>query len=1059
MILSDVSIRRPVFASVINLLVIIVGLVAFSKLPLREFPDIDAPVVSVETTYIGASSKVIETRVTQILEDSISGIEGIKSIDSKSQDGISTISVEFNIDRNVDEAANDIRDRVSRVTNQLPEEADPPQISKLDANTQPIFWMALQSDKKNALELTDYADRYLVDRFSVLPGVSKVQIGGERRYAMRIWLDRKAMAARGITSDDVVTTLRRENVELPGGRIESLSREFSVRIDRVYNKIDDFKNLVIKRGSDGYLVRLGDIAKVEKGARDERTELRYNGRASIGLGLAKQSNANTLTVIRAAKEEMAKVQENLPKDVVLEIAFDSAVFIESAIHEVYKTIFETVILVVIVIWLFLGSLRATIIPAIAIPVSLIGAMIFLWALGYSINLLTLLALILAIGLVVDDAIVVLENIYKRIEHGTKPLAAAFLGTKQVSFAVIATTLVLVAVFLPVSMIPGDAGKLFTEFAWAMIGAILFSAFTALSLSPMLSSQILKYRGDGHDVNFLTRKLNGFLDRATDKYLRVLDKLFVKPRYVFMFMAVVIGAGAFFFSGIKSEYVPTEDRGYFLAVMMAPEGSSLEYAKRHMKMVEDRLVPLLPKYDGDKKGTGEARGIVTIVPAGFSSTGAVNGGFSFVLLEAWEDRARKIPEILYGDFMKGTPGLFQSFSSIPGALAFPIQPSSVGSGGFEQPVQFVIGGPSYADLAKWRDKILPKIRANSKLTNVDWDYKETKPQLDIAIDRDRAAELGISVEAIGSALQTFFGSLEATTYLDQGEEYDVVLQGQDQDRVTPTDMNNLYVRSTRTNELIPLSNLVKIQETADAGSLNRYNRVRAITFSAGLAQGYTVGEALKFMETLAKENLPAEARIDYKGESSDFKNSGQGIYLTFLLALVAVYLFLAAQFENWVHPFVIMMTVPLAIVGALWGLFLSNATLNIYTQIGLIMLVGLATKNGILIVEFANQLRDEGVEFTQAIKTASQQRIRPIIMTSVAAVAGAIPLVLASGAGAESRFPIGVVIFAGVIFATFFTLFVVPTFYSLLAKNTSSPETTGHHLEEQLQEIDSTKDHR
>ncbi len=1048
MFLSDVSIRRPVFASVINLLIIIIGIVAFTKLPLREFPDIDAPVISVETTYTGASSKVIETRVTQILEDSISGIEGIKSIESKSQDGISTISVEFNINRNVDEAANDIRDRVSRVAGQLPEEADAPQISKLDANTQPIFWMALQSDTKNALELTDYADRFLVDRLSVLPGVSKIQIGGERRYAMRIWLDRKAMAARGITADDIENTLRRENVELPAGRIESLSREFSVRIDRVYNKLEDFQNLVIKRGSDGYLVRLSDVAKVEKGARDERTELRYNGRSSIGLGIAKQSNANTLSVIREAKEEMAKIQQTLPKDIVLEIAFDSAVFIESAIHEVYKTIFETILFVVIVIWLFLGSLRATIIPAVAIPVSLIGSMIFLLALGYSINLLTLLALILAIGLVVDDAIVVLENIYKRIEAGTPPLAAAFKGTNQVAFAVIATTLVLVAVFIPVSLIPGDAGKLFTEFAWAMIGAIVFSAFTALSLSPMLSSQILKLSKDGHQVNAITRKINGWLDIATEKYLRTLDKSFAKPRYTFLFMACVIGVGALFFNNIKSEYVPTEDRGYFLAVMMAPEGSSLEYAKRHMKMVEDKLVKLLPKY-GDQKGTGEARGVVTIVPAGFSSTGAVNGGFAFVLLEPWEKRHRSVGQMVYGDFQKGTPGLFQDFSSIPGALAFPIQPSSVGGGGFNQPVQFVIGGSSYEELAKWRDLMLPKIRANTKLANVDWDYKETKPQLDIAIDRDRAAELGVTVEAIGSALQTFFGSLKATTYLDKGEEYDVVLQGQDQDRVTPTDMTNIYVRSTRTNELIPLSNLVKITETADAGSLNRYNRVRAITFSAGLAQGYTIGEALKFLEDTAKETLPAEARIDYKGDSSDFKSTGTGIYLTFLLALIAVYLFLAAQFENWIHPFVIMMTVPLAIVGALWGLFLTGATLNIYTQIGLIMLVGLATKNGILIVEFANQLRDEGVEFSMAIKTAAQQRIRPIIMTSMAAVAGAVPLVLASGAGAESRFPIGVVIFAGVIFATFFTLFVVPTFYSLFARNTKSPEATGHKLEEQL----------
>lgn len=1054
MILSDVSIRRPVFASVLNLLIIIVGIIAFGKLAVREYPDIDPPVVSVQTAYIGASADVIESRITQILEDSISGIQGIKTIDSNSQDGLSTITVEFTLDRNVDEAANDVRDRVGRVTAQLPDDVDAPQVSKSDADAQPIFWIALQSQTRSGLELTDYAQRFLIDRFSVVDGVSAVQIGGERRYAMRIWLDRKEMAARGITANDVEQTLRRENVELPAGRIESLDREFSVRIDRVYKNIDDFKNMVVRRGDDGYLVRVSDIAKVEKDARDERTELKYNGRATIGLGVAKQSNANTLDVIHGVKAEMEKVIPTLPKDIIMETAFDSGIYIDASIHEVYLTIGITIVLVIFIIWVFLGDLRATIIPSLSIPVSLVGAFIVLWALGFSINLLTLLALVLAIGLVVDDSIVVLENIYKRIETGAPPLASAFIGTNQVAFAVIATTLVLVAVFMPVSLIPGDAGKLFTEFAWAIIGAIIFSGITALTLTPMLCSQILKKPKDHNHKNFITDKVNGWLDNFTVKYHGLLDSCFRKPSRVVAFMLLVLAFGLFLLQYIQSEYAPKEDRGYFLAIMSAPEGASLEYAKRHMSMMEEKLLKLVsPEQGGAKDGTGEANGIVSIVPAGFSTTGAVNGGFVFVLLKPWAERERSTTEIVWGDFMAGTPGVFQDFMSIPGVFAFPIEPGSLGQSGFSTPVQFVLGGNTYEELAQWRDLMMPKIRENKSLRNVDYDYKETKPQLRLNINRDRAADLGVSVADIGNTMQTFYGSREVTTYMDNGEEYDVVLQGQDKDRLRPDDSTNIYVRSSINGDLIPLSNLVSMKESADAGSLNRFNRVRSITISASLAPGYTLGEALKFMEDTARDVLPAEARIDYKGESRTFHESGAGIYIIFLLALVAVYLFLAAQFENWIHPFIIMMTVPLAIVGALWGLFLSGATLNIFTQIGLIMLVGLAAKNGILIVEFANQLRDQGYEFVEAIKTASEQRLRPIIMTSIAMVAGAIPLVVASGAGAESRFPIGIVIVGGVCFSTVFTLFVVPTFYWLMAKNTKPPEETARRLEEELKSIE------
>lgn len=1055
MILSDISIRRPILATVVNILVVLIGLVAFFQLELREYPDIDPPVVSVQTLYTGASAQVIETRVTKTLEDSISGIEGIKSIDSSSQDGISTISVEFNLKRNVDEAASDVRDRVMRVVNQLPDEVDVPQISKVDANTQPIFWITFNSPYRDGLELTDYATRYIKDKLSVVDGVSRVQIGGERRYAMRVWLDRDALAARNLTVADICTALASQNVELPAGRIESLGREFSVRVDRMYNNTVDFGNLPLKRSNDGYITRLKDVAKVEKGAEDERRELHYNGVSTIGLGIVKQSNANTLDVIQNVKDAMGKIGPTLPSDIVMKTAFDSGLFIEGAVHEVYFTLAITLALVILVIFVFLGDVRATLIPTLAIPVSLVGAFIVLWAFGFSINLLTLLALVLAIGLVVDDAIVVLENVYKRIEKGAPPLASAQIGTTQVAFAVIATTLVLVAVFLPVSLMSGNAGRLFTEFAWAIIGAIAFSGFTALTLTPMLCSQILKTaKGDVHQTNRLTAWVNRKLDSIAESYAHTLDKLFTRPLLVVAFMFVMLALGVFFSRFIASEYAPKEDRGYFLAFMQAPEGASLEYTKRNLAIVEKKLGELLPPSAlNGQKGTGEARGVVTIVPGSFSSTGAVNSAFSFILLEPWSVRPRKVSEIVWGDFMKGTPGLFQNFMAIPGIMAFPIEPGSLGQGGFSQPVQFVLAGTDYKDLAAWRDLMNTEINKNTQIRNADWDYKETKPQLRISIDTNKAAELGVSVANIGSTLQSFLGSLQVTDYQDKGEQYDVIIQGSESVRLRPMDMTGIYVRSDRTGALIPLSNLITYTEMADSGSLNRYNRLRAVTLKANLAPGYTLGSALDYLEATAKKVLPPDARIDFKGESREYKESGAAIYLTFLFALLAVYLFLAAQFENWIHPLVIMMTVPLAIVGALWGLFLSGATLNIYTQIGLIMLVGLAAKNGILIVEFANQLRDEGHEFMEALKTAALTRLRPILMTSFAAAAGALPLILATGAGAESRFPIGIVIFSGVIFSTLFTLFVVPSFYAMLAKHTKSPEYTGRKLEAELKALE------
>lgn len=1042
MILSDISVKRPVFASVLSLLIILFGILSYQQLPLREYPDIDPPVVSIETIYIGAAADIVETRVTQIIEDIISGVEGIESIDSTSEDGRSSITVEFQLNRDVDAAANDIRDRVSRVLNQLPDEVEAPEISKLDTNTQEVVWLALQSESRTGLELTDYADRYLIDRLSTVPGVARVRIGGERRYAMRIWLDKQAMAARNITAQDVENALLAENVELPAGRIESLNREFTVRTERTYRAAKDFQDLIIRRGDDGYLVRLNDVAKVEIGAENERTTLRSNGINTVGLGISKQSKANTLEVARGAKKEMANIAKGLPDDLAITVAYDSSIFIENAIKEVWNTLFITIALVVVVIFCFLGDWRATLVPALTIPVALIGSFIVLAALGFTVNLLTLLALVLAIGLVVDDSIVVLENIYKRIEQNQPALSASFLGTRQVSFAVIATTLVLIAVFIPITFMPGDVGKLFTEFAWGVAGAVIFSSFIALTLTPMLASKLLKRRAASKKKNIITRAINAGFDKFDEPYKATLRFLIIRPWIVILASLFLIAAGVFFSKLVPSEYSPVEDRGVIFTFMITPEGSSMEYTKRQSEDVEQYFLDLLD--------TGEADRIVTILPGTFTTSGSVNTAIIISLLNDWDKRDRNVQTIV-GD-------ISAKLNTVPGAMAFANPPPSLGQDPVSTPVQFVIQGTEYEQLAQWRDLMVERMRENPNFVYIDTDYKETKPQIKLEIDVTRAGELGVSTRAIGSTLETMFGSRQVTTYQDRGEEYDVVLQARDEDRLTPEDMETIYVRSDRTGELIPLSNLVRYTETATSASLNRYNRLRSITISAVVPPFYALGDALEYMEKAADELLPREARIDYKGTSKEFKDTGNQIYFTFALALVAVFLILAAQFESFIHPFVVMTAVPFAIVGAMWGLFLDNQSLNVYTQIGLIMLVGLAAKNGILIVEFANQLRDEGMQFFAALMTACEQRIRPIVMTAISTMAGAVPLIMATGAGAESRIPLGVVIFSGVLLSTFLTLFVVPVFYAFFARGTNSPEHVARMLDEELKELKHDEKH-
>ena len=1034
MILSDISVKRPVFASVISLLLIVFGLVAFNRLPLREYPDIDPPVVTIETIYPGASANVVETRITELIEERIAGVEDIQFIESTSEDGRSVVTVEFITGRDVDGAANDIRDRVSGVLDELPDEADPPEIQKVDSNDDPIMWLNLTSDRLSVPELTDYAERYLVDYFSVLSGVSRVRIGGGQTYAMRIWIDRQAMAARELTVNDVEDALRAENLELPAGSIESAERSFTVRVKRAFRTAEEFQRLALKRGDDGHLVRLGDIARVERGTEEDRTFFRGNGIPMVGLGIIKQSTANTIDVARSAKAEMVRLNPNLPEGMEIKQSYDTSVFVEGAIREVYQTLLIAIGLVVLVIFLFLGSVRATLIPAVTVPISIVATFIILNALGFSVNLLTLLALVLAIGLVVDDAIVVLENIHRRMdEKGESPLVAAFRGTRQVGFAVVATSLVLIAVFVPIAFLQGDVGRLFSEFALTMSAAVFFSSVVALTLSPMMASKILKERSGNRKSN---RQIDRFYRAIRKRYRRLLKGAIKRPVIVFGVFVVLLGATAWLFEQIPTEYAPKEDRGAFFVLVNGPEGATYDYMKEYMDEIERRLMPFIENK--------EATRLLVRLPRTFTNFANFNSGIAIFVLSDWSER-RSAWAII--DEVR------TQLSDLPGVLAFPVMRQGFGAS-IQKPLQFVIGGGTYRELAQWRDTLLEQIEAdNPGLTEIDWDYKETKPQVQVNIDYDRSAELGVTIGNIGRTLETMLGSRQVTTYLSEGEEYDVILEGERVTQRTPTDLQNIFVRSSRSGDLIPLANLVTLEEFADSNELNRFNRVRAITLEANLADGLVLGDALAYMEGLAKEHLPGHAVIDYKGQSRDFKKSAESIIFVFLLGILVVFLVLAAQFESYIDPLVIMLTVPLAMAGGLLGLYLTGSTLNLYSQIGLVMLIGLAAKNGILIVEFANQLREQRLSFYHALLKASEIRLRPIVMTGITTAAGTIPLIFSSGAGAETRMVIGVVVLAGVLSATLFTLFIVPVAYGLLARRTGLPGSVARRLQKEQSQLD------
>ncbi len=1003
--LSDVCIRRPVFATVLNLLLVLVGAVAFFSLSVREYPNIDVPTVTVSTNYKGANAEIVESQVTKPIEDSLAGIEGIDFITSISRAERSQISVVFKLDRDPDAAASDVRDRVGRARGRLPDEVDEPIIAKVEADARPILYLAFSSDRHDDLEVTDTADRLVQDRLQVLPGVAEVRIFGQRRYAMRIWLDPARLAAYGLTTQDVEEALRRQNVELPAGRVEGSDRELTVQAATDLNTVQDFEEVVL-RNVDGYLIRLKDVATVEIGSRDERRIARFNSRNAVALGVVKQSVANPLAVTDAVRAEVPRIAELLPDGMEVQVAYDSTVFINASIEAVYTTIAEAVMLVVLVIFVFLRSLRAVIIPLITIPVSIIGSFILMAALGFSINTLTLLAFVIAVGLVVDDAIVMLENIYRHIENGLSPLAAAFKGSREIAFAIISVTITIAAVFVPVGFTEGRTGRLFTEFALTLSAAVIISGFIALTLSPMMCSRLLK-RQTSRNVAF--NLIERFFYRMELAYRASLAfTLSVRPM-VLLFCVGVGVASVALYQNLNSELTPREDRGYFVGIFSGPEGATIDFMDGYAGEMEDFYAEI-----------PEAIRYFMVV-----GSPTVSRGISFIALEDWSDRDRKTSEIV--DEMRG------KLSGIQGIRAFPVNPQSLGRSSRKRPVEVIVQTTgSYEALEQVVSTAVKAMEDHGGFTNVDVDLKLNKPELKVEVNREKLADMGIPVETIGLTLETLLGGREVTDFEREGEQYDVVVQLADIDRRNPDDLTRIYLRGTD-GQMIQLFNLIKVSETVVPRELNHFNKLRSAKIEANLAEGYAQGQALAEAKRIIEEIGGETVQVDYGGAAREFFESSDSLLLAFGLAVLFVFLVLAAQFESWVDPVIIMVTVPLAMVGALLALNITGGTLNIYSQIGLIALVGLIAKNGILVVEFANKLRQQkGLEVRHAALEAAVLRLRPVLMTALSLIFGALPLALASGAGAESRQQIGWVIVGGMAVGTFFTLYVIPTVYSYLS---------------------------
>jgi len=1052
MMLSDVAVRRPVLATVMAIILCVIGVAAFFALPIRELPNVDPPQVSITTTFVGASAEVIEERITQVIEQQVAGIQGVDRITSSSRDGASQISILFTLDRNLDAAANDVRDAVSRVLAKLPDDADPPTIAKANADSSPLIFLTLSSTSMDRLALADYANRYMVERLSTIPGVAQVFLAGAQLYSMRIWLNADQMAARGITVEDVKNALQAQNVELPAGALESTSNDFTVRVNRLYSTPEQFAQMPVTpahappadaNGASAtiattmsssvtepanYVVRLADIARVEEGPDDRRRMFRSNGADEIGLALTRQSQANDLQISDGVKKAIAEINPTLPAGTHLEMAVDYTVFTSRAIHEVWVTMLLSLVLVAVVNMLFLGDWRAAVIPAIVAPISILSTFIVLAPLGFSINLLTLLALVLAIGLVVDDAIVVVENIQRRVDEGEPPLLAAERGARQVFFAVVATTIVLISVFAPLMFLPGYIGRLFVELAVAIAAAVAFSAFLALSLSPMLGSKLLRPTGQAKG---LARFVDNAMTRLRNSYHNSLDMLIGSRTAKYVVgggLAALAALAAALFFLMPQELVPAEDRGRVDIQIIAPEGSGYDYTLATAQRVEPMLQHLVQ--------TGVADRYILGVPR--YNQAQYNTGFGSMVLTDW-DRRNVSAQQVAADLNKQFSGI--TSARVLASLRGPFQRGGSGSG---NNVDLIVEGNDYPQLAQWVAPILQAAQNNPGLVRPRLDYQPTSPRLIVDIDRDKAATLGVSTQEIGDTLQTMLGSEQVTTYVKNGQQYDVILQTDLDQRRTLNDLERLQVRGTD-GVLIPLSNVVKTSVRGDTPNRARVDRQRAITLTAELAPGYTVAQAVQFYRDQAAHNPVPGISIDWGGQARDYLQASGGVGLAFALALLLVFLVLAGQFESWINPGIIMMTVPLAALGGLFGLVLAGSSINTYSEIGLIILIGIAAKNGILIVEFANQLRDEGRSVADAVKEAASLRLRPIIMTSIAAACGSLPLVFASGPGAGSRQTIGVVIACGAVFATTLTLFVLPVLYNMLAGRTKSPHWTAQKL--------------
>jgi multidrug efflux pump len=1012
--LPEFCIRRPVFATVLSLILILVGVVSWDRLTVREYPVIDEPVVSVTTRYPGASAAIIESQVTQVLEGSIAGIEGIDILESTSRAETSRITVRFRLEINPDVAASDVRDRVSRVRGRLPDEIDEPIIAKVEADAQPVIYLAFTSDRMNALELTDYVDRFVVDRLKNLTGVADVTIFGERRYAMRIWVDRERLAAYNLTVQDIESALRTQNVELPSGRIESQDREFTILSRTGLTTPEQFENIVVKL-ADGYQVKMRDVARVEFGAADTRRDSTFNGKTTVTVGIIKQAVANPLDVSSALRQVLPEINESLPEGMTSEIGNDSAVFIDRSIKAVYSTILEAVGLVVLVILFFLRTLRASIIPVVTIPISLIATFALMYAFGFSINTLTLLAMVLAIGLVVDDAIVVLENIYRHIEDGMEPVAAAIRGSREIGFAVVAMTLTLAAVYAPIAFSPGRTGRIFLEFALTLAGAVIVSGFVALTLTPMMCSKLLKHRSNPGRLYLAVERAFEAFESGYRSVLRGT----LRVRWLIIIVAVgVAGSSAVFFMKLPSELAPVEDRGVLQVRGSAPEGATLSYTGRYARQVS-QLVAQVPEVAS------------SLLIVGFPD---VTDFIAIGRLKDWAERDVKQQDL--------AAALTPQLSRIPGVRAFANNPPSLGQRGSSRPVEFVIQtSGTYEQLQEYVSTLLERVNDYPGLTNVDTDLKLNKPEFRIALDRAKVADLGLDVSVVGRTLETLLGGRQVTRFEANGEQYDVYVQLAAEDRASPETLSTIYLRSPR-GEMIQLSNIVTVTESVAPKDLRRFNQLRAVTLSANLAPGTSLGDALNFLENAAREVLPSNVQTDLAGQSREFRAASQSLAVVFVLALGFIYLVLSAQFESFRDPLIILITVPLSMTGALAALYWTGGSLNVFSQIGLVTLVGLITKHGILIVEFANQQQEAGMQRLEAVIEAAVLRLRPILMTTGAMVLGSIPLALAEGAGAESRQQIGWVIVGGMSLGTLLTLFVVPTVYTLIGRKHRVGEVHG-----------------